>query len=100
MVSKKNAFIVIIFVSIIFLSVLTLYSGGYFAFSETEENSIRLKDYWWLFTVAAVILIILLDQVFWRKEDKRKIPSKGRLLRLQRELDEHDPDEIVDDYKL
>jgi len=97
---KKNVFILIILVSIISFSVLTLYSGGYFVFSENNESSIRLRDYWWLFSVLAVILIILFDQLFWRKEYKRKLPSEGRLLRLQRELDQDDFGEIENDYKL
>ncbi len=97
---KKNLFIVILLVSIISFSVLTLHSGGYFVFFKNDESSIRLRDYWWLFTVVAVILIILFDQLFWRKEDKRKIPSEGRLLKLQREIDQDDLDEIENDYKL
>jgi len=93
-------FIVILLISIIFLSLLTLYSGGYFPFSENNESSIRLRDFWWLFTFVSVTLIILFDQLFWRNEDKRKVPSEGRLLRLQRELDQEDIGEIENDYKL
>jgi len=65
-----------------------------------EEISLRLRDYWWLLSVVAVILIILLDIIFWRGDDKRKIPREGRLIRLQKELHREESKDIEQEYKL
>lgn len=98
--SQKKIFIVILVISIIFLSLLVVYFGGYYPYSGTKENSIKPRDYWWLFAVLPVILIILFDKIFWREEDIKKVPSEGRLIELQTELDQEEQNETADEYKL
>ncbi|MEF8832860.1 MAG: hypothetical protein V5A66_05000 [Candidatus Thermoplasmatota archaeon] len=98
--TKKKVFIATLVLSIIFLSLLIIYFGGYYPYSGGRDNSIRPRDYWWLFAVLPVIIIILFDKTFWREEDIRKVPSEGRLIELQTELDQEEPRETEDEYKL
>jgi len=93
-------FIVILFVGIILLSLLTLYLGGYSTSSESGEYLFRLRDYWWFFSVVAVLLIILFDKFFWKRDEKRKIPAEGWLIKLQREQNQEGHQRREDEYKL
>jgi len=90
----------ILFIAIIFLSSLTLYFGGYIPFSQSQRYSFRFRDYWWFFSVVAVLLIILFDKCFLRRDEKRNVPSEGWLIKLQREQNREDHREEEDEYKL
>lgn len=65
-----------------------------------EDISLILKDYWWIIMIVSVTLIIFLDFIFWRKDDKRKTPRKGRLIKLNKDLHQEEYKEIEDEYKL
>ncbi|MFW5945555.1 MAG: hypothetical protein ACOCSJ_01660 [Candidatus Natronoplasma sp.] len=98
--SKENAFLVILFVAIIFLSSLTLYFGGYTPFFQNQRHSFRLRDYLWFFSVVAVLLMILFDKCCLRRDEKRKVPDEGWLIKLKREQNREDHQKREDEYKL
>lgn len=76
------------------------YLGIRSIFFVIRDNSFLLRYYWWLFTVMAVILVILLDKIFWRKDDKIKMPEEGRLKKLRSEQRQENHNDIGEEYKL
>lgn len=77
-----------------------LFFGNYLTSSRNPLHTLPLKDYWWIFAIVAVILIIFLDKAIWRRGDNMKIPTEGRLIRLKKELNQDNHSESEEDYKL